>query len=86
MCELAERANLGPLPYQTPFEYCARLVSEFPLEKDSIQYILDAFVARRYRPENSSDQSESMTWRLMKARHSVFDAIRDRLKERGKRV
>ena len=86
MCELAERANLGPLPYQTPLEYCARLVSEFPLEKDSIQYILDAFVARRYRPENSSDQSESMTWRLMKARRSVFDAIRDRLKERGKRV
>ncbi len=86
MCELAERANLGPLPHQTPLEYCARLVSEFPLEKDSIQYILDAFLARRYRPEHSADQSESMTWRLMKARRSVFDAIRERLKERGKRA
>ena len=86
MCALAQQANLGPLPSQTPLEYCARLISEFPLEKDSIQYILDAFLARRYRPENSSDQSESMTWRLMKARRLVFDAIRDRLKERGKRV
>lgn len=86
MCELAVEANLGPLPHQTPLEYCARLISEFPLEKDSIQYILDAFLARRYRPENISDQSESMTWRLMKARRSVFDAIRERLKERGKRV
>ncbi|UCC16017.1 MAG: transglutaminase domain-containing protein [Dehalococcoidales bacterium] len=86
MCGLAREANLGPLPYQTPLEYCARLISEFPLEKDSIQYILDAFLARRYRPESSSNQSESMTWRLMKARRSVFDAIRDRLKERGKRV
>ncbi|MBN2076403.1 MAG: transglutaminase domain-containing protein [Dehalococcoidales bacterium] len=81
MCELAQQANLGPLPYQTPLEYCARLVSEFPLEKDSIQYILDAFLSRRYRPESSSDQSESMTWRLMKARRLVFDAIRERLKE-----
>jgi hypothetical protein len=86
MCELAGQVNLGPLPYQTPLEYCARLISEFPLEKDSIQYILDVFLARRYRPESSADHSESMTWRLMKARRSVFDAIRDRLKERGKRV
>ncbi|UCD09665.1 MAG: transglutaminase domain-containing protein [Dehalococcoidales bacterium] len=85
MCELAKAANLGPLPYQTPLEYCARLVSEFPLEKDSIQHILDAFLSRRYGPESSSDQSESMTWRLMRARRSVFDAIRERLKERGKR-
>lgn len=86
MCELAERANLGPLPYQTPLEYCARLISEFPLEKDYIQYILDSFLTRRYRPESSPGQSESMTWRLMKARRSVFDAIRERMKERGKRV
>jgi len=86
MCELAGQAHLGPLPYQTPLEYCARLISEFPLEKDSIQYILDAFLTRRYGPESSSDQSESMSWRLMKARRSVFDAIRDRLKERGKQV
>ena len=86
MCALAQQANLGPLPSQTPLEYCVRLISEFPLEKDSIQYILDAFLARRYRPESASDQSESMTWRLMKARRLVFDAIRDRLKERGKRV
>lgn len=86
MCELAERANLGPLPYQTPLEYCARLISEFPLEKDYIQYILDSFLTRRYRPESGSGQSESMTWRLMKARRSVFDAIRERMKERGKRV
>ena len=86
MCELAKEANLGPLPYQTPLEYCARLISEFPLEKDSIQYILDAFLTRRYKPESRSDQSESMTWRLMKARRSIFDAIRERLKERGKRT
>ena len=85
MCDLARQVNLGPLPSQTPLEYCARLISEFPLEKDSIQYILDVFLARRYRPESSSDHSESMTWRLMKARRSIFDAIRDRLKERGKR-
>jgi hypothetical protein len=79
MCELAKQVNLGPFPYQTPLEYCAKLAAEFPMEKDSIQYILDAFLARRYRPESSSDQSESMTWRLMKARRSVFDVIRDRL-------
>ena len=86
MCELAGQVNLGPLPYQTPLEYCTELIAEFPLEKDSIQYILDAFLARRYRPGSSADRSESMTWRLMKARRSVFDAIRERLKERGKRV
>ncbi|OGN88925.1 MAG: hypothetical protein A2158_04675 [Chloroflexi bacterium RBG_13_46_14] len=85
MCELAQQANTGPLPSQTPLEYCTRLISEFPLEKDSIQYILDAFLARRYGPESSSGQSESMSWRLMKARRSVFDAIRERVKERGKR-
>ncbi len=86
MCELAAQADLGPLPHQTPLEYSAQLAAEFPGESGSINLILQAFLERRYGRERVSERGEEMNWRLMRARRLIFDAIRERLKEKGKRV
>ncbi len=77
MCELATQAGIGPLPYQTPYEYIALLTAEFPYHAEYIKVILNNFLKSRYGA--GENVPESANWELMKARRIVFDAIRSRV-------
>jgi hypothetical protein len=80
MCDLAALAKLGPRPQQTPLEYCAQLVSEFPQQAKSINTIVQAYLERRFGQREEAELS--LKWELVKSRRDVYDALRERLPRR----
>ncbi len=55
MCFFASLVRLGPKPQQTPFEYCARLTSVFPLQTEALDCIVQTYVERRFSRRKELD-------------------------------
>lgn len=77
MCFLASLVRLSPEPQQTPFEYYARLTAVFPLQAESFDYIIQAYVARRF--SRSKELHHWQRERLKKSWKTVYPLFLKRL-------
>ena len=50
MSKLATLGKMGPLEYETPLEYCARLILALPLQAELISAITHAYVETQFSP------------------------------------
>ncbi|MBI4180545.1 MAG: transglutaminase domain-containing protein [Chloroflexi bacterium] len=58
MCYLAVRGNSGPLEHETPLEFSRRLTRYLPGQEDTINTLVQAFLAVRYSPRKGLDERD----------------------------
>ncbi len=57
MCYLASRSNSGPFDHETPLEFGRRLTQSFPEHEDTINNIVQAYLAIKYSPREELEDS-----------------------------
>jgi len=83
LCQLGSMLKLSPKPQQTPLEYTAVLMAEFPDQANMLHHITQAYLERRFgRREGSLDLFAEAE--LLKARRSVYDELLKRLSQAEK--
>ena len=81
MAGLAKLSAIGPEPYQTPYQFGARLDSALPAQGRQMRVVVDSYVRNRYGQKELSEQEEG---RLAEAWSSVrFPLLRRTFFRRG---
>jgi hypothetical protein len=78
LCQLGMMIKIGPRPQQTPLEYSAVLVEEFPERAGEIQEITQAYLERQFGGKKGKLDIFNEA-RLLKARRNLFDKLMTRL-------
>ncbi len=80
LCRLGAVLKIAPRSYQTPSEYAAVLVKEFPGHSGAVNRITEAYLERRFgRKKGSLKVDLFIEAELLKARFSIFNELLRRM-------